>query len=92
MLVVVVLVLMVAMIVVDVVKVPTVRQSLVPAVCAVNVHVAGVRLVGFSLAIGALAARLVVDGRSLGRCVRSVHGPIICPPARETPVVEHFAA
>jgi hypothetical protein len=41
-LVVVVLVLMVAMIAMEVVEVPTVRQSLVPAVGAVNVHVSGV--------------------------------------------------
>ena len=88
MLVVVVLVLMVAMIAVDVVEMPTVRQCLVPAVRAVDVHVAGVRLVDFSLAIGALASRLVVDGRSFGGCVRSAHGPIICLCVRDGQVME----
>jgi hypothetical protein len=92
-LVVVVLVLMVAMIAMEVVEVPTVRQSLVPAVGAVNVHVSGVQRVDISLAIRGLLPRLVVDGWSSGGCVRlSIHDLIICFCVRDGQVVEDFAA
>ena len=93
MLVVVVLVRIVAMLAVDVVEMLAVRQSLVPAVCAVDVHVAGVRSVHINVAIRDLLPRLVVDGWSSGGCAcLSSHGLIICLCARDGQVVKDLAA
>ena len=91
MLVVVVLVVVVVMLAVDVVEVPTMRQGLVPAICAVNVHVAGVRRMDVNLAIRDLLPILIIDGwpSGGGACV-STHGSIICLGARDRQVVEDF--
>ena len=93
MLVVVVLVRIVAMLAMDIVEVPAMRQGLVPALCAVNVHVAGVRRVDVNVAIRDLLPRLVVDGWRSGGCAwLSIHRFIICLRARDGQVVEDFAA
>jgi hypothetical protein len=93
MLVVVVLVRIVAMLAVDVVEVPAMRQGLVPAICAMNVHVACVRRVDINFAIRDLLPRFVVDGWPSGGCAcLHTHGFIIGLCARDGQVVEDFAA
>jgi len=95
-LVVVVLVQMVAMLAMNVVEVPFMKQGLVSALRAVNVHMPNVRRVDLNLvAIGndGMLSRPVVVGRAFRGGVRSgVHAPIICLCEREARDMEDFAA